>query len=105
MATHKHDDFIENLVESALSEDIRDGDITASLIPASTKAHARVISRQTAILCGEAWFEAVFRQLDESILVVWKVHDGDPIQPYQVVCELSGPARTLLTGERTALNF
>jgi len=92
-------------VKLALAEDIGSGDITASLIPERTSAQATVISRETAILSGRPWFEEVFRQLDTRVQIVWHARDGDRIVPDQTLCDLSGPARPLLSGERTALNF
>ncbi|MCC7219512.1 MAG: carboxylating nicotinate-nucleotide diphosphorylase [Candidatus Contendobacter sp.] len=92
-------------VALALAEDIGNGDLTAALIPESTQAEATVISREYAVLCGAAWFDAVFRQLDPRIHVGWQTADGDRIAPDQLLCTLHGPARPLLTGERTALNF
>lgn len=96
---------IDLQIARALAEDVGDGDLTASLIPVNKRAQATVISREDAVLCGSAWFDAVFRQLDPSIAIRWFAADGDRIQANQKLCELSGPARTLLTGERTALNF
>lgn len=92
-------------VRQALAEDIGGGDLTATLIPATAIASARVISRESAVVCGSAWFDEVFRQLEERVHVLWEVHDADLVRPEQVLCRLSGPARALLTGERTALNF
>lgn len=92
-------------VALALAEDIGSGDLTAALIPESTQAEATVISREHAVLCGAAWFDAVFQQLDPRIHVAWQAADGDRITPDQLLCTLRGPARPLLTGERTALNF
>lgn len=92
-------------VSRALTEDIGDGDLTAALVPAGAHAKGRVISRQEAVLCGTAWFDEVFRQLDDSIQVHWQVQDGELIRRDQVLCRLEGPARGLLTGERSALNF
>lgn len=92
-------------VTRALAEDIGRGDITAWLIPERTMAHATVISREHAVLCGRAWVDAVFQQLDERIQIVWHSDDGEKIEPNQALCELHGQARTLLSGERTALNF
>ena len=92
-------------VALALVEDIGSGDLTAALIPESTLAEATVISRENAVLCGAAWFDAVFQQLDPRIHVAWQAADGDRITPDQLLCTLRGPARPLLTGERTALNF
>jgi nicotinate-nucleotide pyrophosphorylase (carboxylating) len=97
-------DLIET-VQRALAEDIGSGDITAHLISAETQAKAQVISREQAILCGTAWFEAVFRQIDNQVQIRWHVQDGETIKPDQLLCDLMGPARALLTGERTALNF
>jgi nicotinate-nucleotide pyrophosphorylase (carboxylating) len=88
-----------------LSEDVGNGDLTAALIPAAARAEATVISRETAVLCGVAWFDEVFQQLDTGIRIHWRVFDGDRIEGDQVLCTLEGPARSLLTGERTALNF
>ena len=92
-------------VTQALSEDIRDGDITAMLIPAENIANATVITREQAIICGQPWVNEVFRQLDSSVQIEWLVQDGDEVQPNQAVFNLKGSARSLLTGERTALNF
>lgn len=92
-------------VRAALAEDVGSGDLTAALIPADAHAGAKVISRETAVLCGTAWFDEVFNQLDDRIQVAWETRDGDAVNPEQVLCSLSGPARPLLTGERTALNF
>ena len=89
----------------ALAEDIGSGDLTAVLIPESTLAEATVISREHAVLCGATWFDAVFQQLDPRISIGWRAADGDRIAPDQVLCTVRGPARPLLTGERTALNF
>lgn len=92
-------------VALALAEDVGNGDLTAALIPEHARAEATVISREPAVLCGAAWFDEVFRQLDSAIQVHWQAADGERIEPDQVLCTLSGPARALLTGERTALNF
>jgi nicotinate-nucleotide pyrophosphorylase (carboxylating) len=92
-------------VSRALAEDIGDGDLTAALVSEGTRAKGRVISRQQAVLCGTAWFDEVFRQVDDGIQVHWQVRDGDTVQKDQVLCQLEGPARGLLTGERSALNF
>jgi nicotinate-nucleotide pyrophosphorylase (carboxylating) len=89
----------------ALSEDIGTGDITAALIPEIEMATATVISREAAVLCGMAWFNAVFAELDTGITVNWLTRDGDTIQIGQSLCTLHGPAAHILTGERTALNF
>ncbi len=92
-------------VRRALSEDIGTGDLTAVLIPQTAVATARVISREHAVLCGTAWFDEVFRQLDPRIQITWEIPDAGMVEPNQVLCRLQGPARPLLTGERTALNY
>jgi nicotinate-nucleotide pyrophosphorylase (carboxylating) len=96
---------IEANVRTALEEDLGGGDISAELIPASEWAQARVISRQTAVICGRAWVDEVFRQLDPNVQLQWLVEDGDKVEPDQLLLRLQGPARSLLSGERTALNF
>lgn len=96
---------IDAVVAFALEEDVGDGDLTADLIAADKNARATVVAKESATLCGQAWFETVFRQLDADIRIRWQARDGDQVAPGQTVCELSGPARALLTGERTALNF
>jgi nicotinate-nucleotide pyrophosphorylase (carboxylating) len=96
---------IEHDVSCALAEDLGSGDITAELIPEDCTWEASVYSRESAILCGRNWFDAVFHHLDERTEVRWYAADGDAIAAHQVVCTLKGPARCLLSGERTALNF
>jgi nicotinate-nucleotide pyrophosphorylase (carboxylating) len=96
---------IERTVRWALEEDIGSGDITAELIPADKTASATIITREAAVLCGRAWVDEVFRQLDSRIELSWHVNDGDSIEPNQTLVTLNGNARALLTGERTALNF
>jgi nicotinate-nucleotide pyrophosphorylase (carboxylating) len=92
-------------VARALAEDVGSGDVTADLLPAGAHGRARVVTRETAVLCGTGWFDEVFRQIDPAVEVSWRARDGDPVTAGQVLCELRGPARALLTGERTALNF
>ena len=92
-------------VATAIAEDVGDGDLTAQLVPAGLSATASVISREDAVLCGTQWFEQCFRTLDPGIAINWKVTDGEHVVPNQLICEIKGPARALLTGERTALNF
>ncbi|MEZ5578341.1 MAG: carboxylating nicotinate-nucleotide diphosphorylase [Candidatus Competibacteraceae bacterium] len=92
-------------VALALAEDVGSGDLTAALIPEHAQAEATVVSREVAILCGTTWFDAVFRQLDPGIAIDWRAADGDRVESEQLLCTLRGPARPLLTGERTALNF
>lgn len=96
---------IEHDIRNALEEDLGSGDITARLVPQDCSWKASVYTSEPAILCGRNWFDAVFRHLDAGIEVLWYAADGDSIQPHQVVCTLKGPARSLLSGERTALNF
>jgi nicotinate-nucleotide pyrophosphorylase (carboxylating) len=96
---------IERNVSAALTEDVGSGDLTAQLVPVGAVGRATVISREQAILCGTAWFERCFRKLDPAVVVTWKAQDGQEISLGQVVCEIAGPARALLTGERSALNF
>lgn len=92
-------------VQQALAEDLGNGDLTAALVPEHAAARARVIVREAAILCGLDWFNEVFHQLDPAIELKWSAKDGDALQPGQLVCELTGKARPILSGERTALNF
>jgi nicotinate-nucleotide pyrophosphorylase (carboxylating) len=96
---------IERNVSQALAEDMGTGDLTASLLAAAQVATATVISRETAVLCGVQWFEATFRQLSPQADIRWFAQDGDIVGPGQKLCEIIGPARALLTAERTALNF
>jgi nicotinate-nucleotide pyrophosphorylase (carboxylating) len=92
-------------VEIALREDLGSGDITAQLIAAERSAAARIITRDDAVICGTAWVDEVFRQLDPRVAVQWQVRDGERVSPNQVLFSLDGPARALLSGERSALNF
>ncbi|KPK39977.1 MAG: nicotinate-nucleotide pyrophosphorylase [Gammaproteobacteria bacterium SG8_47] len=98
-------DSIRRQVEAAVAEDVGSGDVTAELIDARTQATAHVIAREAAVLCGCAWFDEVFRQVDPSVVVSWHATDGDALSAEQRLCTVRGPARALLTGERTALNF
>jgi nicotinate-nucleotide pyrophosphorylase (carboxylating) len=92
-------------VERALEEDIGSGDLTAALIPASSTGWAAVISREAAVVCGVPYVDAVFTRLDPKTRIHWKVAEGAKVEANQVLFEIQGPARSLLTGERTALNF
>jgi nicotinate-nucleotide pyrophosphorylase (carboxylating) len=92
-------------VARALREDIGSGDVTAKLIPAGQHAHARVLCREHAIICGGPWFDATFHQLDPAVRISWHVREGAAVAADTVLCELEGPARPILTGERTALNY
>jgi nicotinate-nucleotide pyrophosphorylase (carboxylating) len=88
-----------------LQEDIGSGDLTANIIPEAKQAEATVITREAMVLCGHAWFDAVYKQLSANVHVNWRISEGDATQPGAVLCQLSGPARALLTGERTSLNL
>ena len=96
---------IERNVDAALAEDVGSGDLTAQLVAANAQARATIVSREDAVLCGTAWFSRCFEKLDTAIRIDWRAADGDRVAPDQLLCELTGPARALLTGERTALNF
>jgi nicotinate-nucleotide pyrophosphorylase (carboxylating) len=96
--------LIEDDVQRALAEDIGSGDLTAQLV-ADTEAHSELLTREDAVLCGTAWFDEVFRQLDAHVHITWHKHDGERIAAGSVIARLDGPARTLLSGERCALNF
>jgi nicotinate-nucleotide pyrophosphorylase (carboxylating) len=98
-------DAIESDVRRALAEDVGSGDVTAELLPSAAFARARVITREAAVLCGTAWFDECFRQLDPSVRIQWRAADGERVAAGAVLCQLEGAARTLVTGERTALNF
>jgi len=92
-------------VEAALREDLGSGDVTASLVPAAQRVRGSVVTREQAVLCGRAWADETFRQLDSKVQLTWHAADGDRVAPQQVIFSIAGPARPVLTGERTALNF
>lgn len=96
---------ITESIRLALAEDVGSGDLTAALVPEGENIDAHVIARDSAVICGKAWFNEVFAQLDPAISIDWAVDDGAYIGPKTVICRLHGPARSILTGERTALNF
>ena len=96
---------ISAVVANALAEDLGSGDLTAALIDPSTRAIAHVVAREPAVVCGGAWFDEVFRQIDRGVTVEWRAADGDSVTPDSIVCEVRGPARSIVSGERTALNF
>lgn len=96
---------IQATVARALAEDIGTGDVTAGLIPAEKQASATVISREDATLCGVAWFDEVFRQLDPTVQIEWQYQDGERVAANALLCTLRGSARSILSGERAALNF
>ena len=92
-------------VEAALREDLGSGDVTAALVPAAQRVRGSVVAREAAVLCGRAWAEATFRQLAERVQLTWHAADGDRVAAEQVIFAIAGPARPVLSGERTALNF
>ena len=98
-------EYLTDTVAAALAEDVGSGDLTVGLVPAGQQATASVISRQVCTLCGQRWFDEVFHQLDTQVACNWRLAEGDQVAADTVVCELHGPARSLLTGERSALNF
>ncbi|WP_108126000.1 carboxylating nicotinate-nucleotide diphosphorylase [Saccharospirillum mangrovi] len=98
-------DHLARSVRFALEEDLGSGDITAQLIPADTQASARVITREAGVLCGREWFDACFHQIDARLQLNWHVEDGDAVTPNQLLVEIHGAARSILTAERCALNF
>ncbi len=106
MAFNKHMAYSKHInVQPYLDEDIGSGDVTALIIPAIRQAEARVITREAMVCCGQAWFNAVFSALDDAIKIDWQVEEGQWVEAGHVLCQLSGLARPLLTGERTALNL
>lgn len=101
---------ITRAVADTLREDLGgtldvSADITASLIPAETQNVATIITREHGVFCGQMWADEVFKQLGGEVSIEWHVQDGDKVEPNQVLCTLTGPARILLTGERNAMNF
>ena len=97
--------LISESVRIALAEDVGAGDITGLLVPEALSAKAQIISREPAVICGTAWATEVFKQIDSEVCLNWQVQDGDAVIADQLLCILSGKARSLLMGERTALNF
>jgi nicotinate-nucleotide pyrophosphorylase (carboxylating) len=97
--------LINQQIAMAILEDVGEQDLTATLIPIDATATATLITREDAVLCGEAWFNGVFEQIDSTIKIDWQASDGDRIKANQIICTLEGSARSLLTGERTAMNF
>ncbi len=103
-----HTKLVEEIRDAAarlLAEDVGPGDITARLIPAEQLARARVITREACVLCGVAWVDELFRRLDATVALHWQAADGDTLEAGQCFLELEGSARSLLTGERAALNL
>ena len=98
-------EHVARVVAFAIEEDLGDGDLTASLIPAEATARGTILTREEAVLCGQAWAEEVFRQLGGDVTLEWHAQDGDKLAAGTVFCTLSGNTRRILTGERIALNF
>lgn len=98
-------DLVRQQVTLALVEDIGSGDLTAALIKADSQANATIISREEAVICGQDWFNACFLQLDKNVQINWLVNEGDKVTANQTLCNITGNARSLLSGERCALNF
>lgn len=96
---------LSDQVARALAEDVGGGDVTAALVPADKIVDATVITREAAVICGRPWFDATFAQLSSSVRIDWEVDEGSQVKAGALLCRLSGPARIILTGERTALNF
>lgn len=92
-------------IKPFLDEDMGTGDITAAIIPVTTHAVAEVITREEMVLCGKSWFDAVFQHLDSNVNITWYANEGESLPVGATLCKLNGPARPLLTGERTALNL
>ena len=92
-------------VRTALAEDIGGGDLTAALIPPTRRARARILARESGVVCGRPWVDETFAQLDPGVRLQWQVEDGDRVEDGTVLLELEGSARSIVTGERTALNF
>ena len=92
-------------VEAALREDLGSGDVTAALVPAAQRVRGSVVAREEAVPCGRAWVEETFRQLDPRVQLSWHVTDGERVAAGQAIFAIAGPARAVLSGERTALNF
>ena len=97
--------LVRNQVQAALVEDVGSGDLTAHLIPASQLSSANIVVRETAILCGQDWVNECFKQVDTNVSLEWFVTEGERVKTDQVICKITGAARSLLTAERCALNF
>jgi len=104
-ASHALEETVTRDVTRALAEDVGAGDLTAALIPADRTSHARLLTRQSGVLCGVEWFRRTFEELDTDVEIFWHHQDGDDITANTSLCELEGRSRAILTGERTGLNF
>ncbi|MGD8785510.1 MAG: carboxylating nicotinate-nucleotide diphosphorylase [Thioalkalispiraceae bacterium] len=102
---HIDDKAIETSVRLAIAEDVGSGDVTAHLIDVDHKSNAKVITREAGVICGQAWFDETFKQLEPNIEINWNIGDGACVVPKQTLCTVSGNTRAMLTAERTALNF
>lgn len=98
-------DTITRDVESCIEEDVKSGDLTANLVPASALINGEIIARENGIICGQAWVQEAFRLIDSTIETSWKVQDGDEVYDQTIICEIKGNARAILTAERQALNL
>jgi nicotinate-nucleotide pyrophosphorylase (carboxylating) len=96
---------LANQVDAALREDLGSGDVTAALVPAAQRVRGSVVAREEAVLCGRAWVDETFRQLDPRVQLTWHAIDGERVAAGQAIFAIAGPARPVLSGERTALNF
>ncbi|MCG8100632.1 MAG: carboxylating nicotinate-nucleotide diphosphorylase, partial [Candidatus Thiodiazotropha taylori] len=105
MNLHSNHFLISGQVSQALAEDLGSGDLTAALLPADAVTQARIICREQAVICGIAWVNEVYRQLDPDIGLEWSVEEGEMVSENQPLCRLTGNARALLSGERCALNY
>ena len=104
-AFHALEETVTRDVTRALAEDVGTGDLTAQLVPAGKVAHARLLTRQSGVLCGVEWFRRTFEELDPDVEIFWHHRDGEDITANSSLCEIEGNARAMLTAERTALNF
>jgi len=102
---HVDPEIVLTDVQRALSEDVGSGDVTADLLPRDYLARARVLTRESAVVCGQAWFAACFSEIDARTEVEWLIEEGSAVAPGQLLCRVSGPVRALVTAERSALNF
>jgi nicotinate-nucleotide pyrophosphorylase (carboxylating) len=91
--------------QAALAEDIGSGDLTALLVPDKQTAHATIVARESAIICGQDWVNACFQLVNKNVEISWLINEGDRVSPDQILCKIYGPARALLSAERCALNF
>jgi nicotinate-nucleotide pyrophosphorylase (carboxylating) len=105
MVLHPDAALITRQVALALQEDLGSGDLTAALIREDASSRVEIVCRETAVLCGAEWFDEVFRQLDPGVVIEWRAKDGDRLQTAQCICRMQGNTRSLLSGERAALNY